>query len=100
MKHIILASASPRRQELLRLITEEFTICPADADETLPDGLPVERQIETLAFRKAEAVFPGEPGLYRHRLRYHGRGGRQASWQAKECRRRAAHAAFAVRTRS
>lgn len=38
MKHIILASASPRRQELLRLITEEFTICPADADETLRTG--------------------------------------------------------------
>ncbi|MBS5702796.1 MAG: septum formation protein Maf [Butyricicoccus pullicaecorum] len=62
MKHIILASASPRRQELLRLITEEFAICPADADETLPDGLPVERQIETLAFRKAEAVFRENPG--------------------------------------
>lgn len=45
---IILASASPRRRELLSLITENFTVCPADADETLRDaplGEEVTRQI-------------------------------------------------------
>ena len=58
---LILASASPRRQELLRRIAEEFTVCPADADETLPVGLSVKRQIETLARRKAEAVWALHP---------------------------------------
>lgn len=58
---LILASASPRRQELLRLITEDFTVCPADADETLPQGLDIAQKIETLAARKAEAVFAQNP---------------------------------------
>jgi septum formation protein len=31
---IVLASASPRRQELLGLLTDDFRVCPADADET------------------------------------------------------------------
>ena len=35
---IVLASGSPRRRELLSLITENFTVCPADADETLREG--------------------------------------------------------------
>ena len=30
---MILASASPRRQELLRLISDDFTVMPADVDE-------------------------------------------------------------------
>lgn len=34
---IILASASPRRRELMKLITEDFTAVSVDADETLPD---------------------------------------------------------------
>ena len=54
---LVLASASPRRQELLRQLTDDFIICPADADETLPKNLPPEQQIETLALRKAEDVF-------------------------------------------
>ncbi|MBS7225466.1 MAG: septum formation inhibitor Maf [Clostridiaceae bacterium] len=61
MNHLILASASPRRQELLRLITEEFTVVPADADETLPAGLPVANQIEVLAERKAADIFAKHP---------------------------------------
>ena len=39
---IILASASPRRRELLALITKEFTVCPVDADETLRPGAPLD----------------------------------------------------------
>lgn len=61
MNHLILASASPRRQELLRLITEKFTVMPADADETLPAGLPVANQIEVLAERKAADIFAKHP---------------------------------------
>ena len=41
---IVLASASPRRRELLTLITENFTVCPADADETLRPGAPLEEE--------------------------------------------------------
>ena len=32
---IILASGSPRRRELLRLITEEYEVLPADVEETI-----------------------------------------------------------------
>ena len=39
---LILASGSPRRKELLKLITEQFAVHPVDADETLPEGIPVE----------------------------------------------------------
>ncbi len=35
---LVLASASPRRQELMRLITDKFTVCPVDVDETLRPG--------------------------------------------------------------
>ena len=37
--NIILASASPRRRELMKLITEDFTAVSVDADETLPEDL-------------------------------------------------------------
>lgn len=53
---IILASASPRRQELLRYITPEFEVKPADVDETLPEGVPAEESAEFLAVRKAVHV--------------------------------------------
>ena len=38
MKKIILASASPRRRELLTLAGVSFGVECADADETLPGG--------------------------------------------------------------
>ena len=37
---IILASGSPRRRELMKLITEDFTAVSVDADETVPEGIP------------------------------------------------------------
>ena len=40
---IILASASPRRQELLKYIIPEFDVKPADIDETLPADIPTEK---------------------------------------------------------
>jgi septum formation protein len=52
---IVLASASPRRRELLSLITEHFTVCPADADETLRDA-PLGEEVTRLSRLKAEAV--------------------------------------------
>ena len=50
---IILASASPRRQELLRYITPEFEVIPADVDETIPDGVSADECAEFLAVKKA-----------------------------------------------
>ena len=37
----VLASGTPRMSELLSLITENFAVCPADADESLRDGAPL-----------------------------------------------------------
>lgn len=56
MKQIILASGSPRRQELLHLVVENFEVCVSDADETLPEGIGPSKAVEMLAQRKAQAV--------------------------------------------
>ena len=53
---IILASASPRRKELMELITKDFKIIPADVDETLPDDIYPEEAAEYLAEKKCRAV--------------------------------------------
>ena len=53
---LILASASPRRQELLKLITEDFKIVPADIDESVDKSLPLESVPEHLADKKAAFV--------------------------------------------
>lgn len=58
---LILASASPRRQELLRLITEDFTVCPAAVDESLPPALSVREAARFLAKKKAMAVIAEHP---------------------------------------
>lgn len=55
---IILASKSPRRQELLRQMgVEEFLIVESQADETVEEELPPEQVVRRLAARKADAVF-------------------------------------------
>lgn len=53
---IVLASGSPRRRELLSLITEDFAVCPADADESLRDGAPLADEVVRLSRLKAEAA--------------------------------------------
>ena len=53
---IVLASGSPRRRELLSLITENFAVCPADADESLRDGAPLADEVVRLSRLKAEAA--------------------------------------------
>lgn len=58
---LILASQSPRRKELLELLVQDFTVCPANVDETLEPGLPMTEQVARLAARKAEAVRAGHP---------------------------------------
>ena len=53
---LILASASPRRRELLARLNRPFRVVPPRADETLPKGEPPERAACILARRKAESV--------------------------------------------
>ena len=54
-KKIILASASPRRQELIKLIFEDVEILPAECDETLPEGIGAREAVEYLSKIKNEA---------------------------------------------
>ncbi len=61
MKNIILASASPRRKELLQLAGVNFTVDVADADETLEEGISPETAVKHLARIKADAVFQNHP---------------------------------------
>lgn len=58
---IILASASPRRQELLGYVFDEFECLPADIDETLPSDISAENSAEYLAVKKAEHIAASYP---------------------------------------
>lgn len=53
---IILASASPRRRELLGYIAEDFRCIPADIDETIPENITAEDSAEYLACMKASFI--------------------------------------------
>lgn len=53
----ILASASPRRKELLSIYVKDFKIMPADIDETVPDNIALEDAPLYIAKEKAAAVF-------------------------------------------
>lgn len=53
---VILASASPRRKELLSLIFNSYDICPADCDETLPNGIKAKEAVEYLSLIKNKAA--------------------------------------------
>ena len=53
---IILASASPRRQELLSLICDNYEIMPSDIDETVSDDISLENIPEYLATEKARHI--------------------------------------------
>ena len=53
---IILASKSPRRQELMRLLGLEFTIHTADIDETMNPALPPEQEVARVSGLKAAEI--------------------------------------------
>jgi septum formation protein len=53
---IVLASASPRRIDLMRLLDLPFTTLPTGADEALPPEILPEQAVKTLALRKARAA--------------------------------------------
>ena len=63
---LILASASPRRRELLEQVGLTFEIAPADLDEAVRPAEPPRQYVERLAREKAAAVhgrFPGSVAL-------------------------------------
>ncbi len=51
---LVLASKSPRRKELLSLITEDFIIKTANVDESLPDNIEPNKAVEYLSKIKAQ----------------------------------------------
>ncbi len=54
-RHLVLASASPRRRELLAILGVEFSVAPADIDESvLPGEDPVD-YVRRMALGKARA---------------------------------------------
>lgn len=53
---IILASASPRRRELLERMGLEFTVRTANHDETMDPAKPAEEEVRRVSALKAEAV--------------------------------------------
>lgn len=55
-ENIILASASPRRRELLKLICEDFKSVSPDVDETVPDQVEILERPQFLAVKKAMHV--------------------------------------------
>ncbi|MBR3126054.1 MAG: septum formation protein Maf [Mogibacterium sp.] len=54
---IILASASPRRLEILNAHGIEPVVLPQDTDEHLPDGIGMTEAVEELASQKAKACY-------------------------------------------
>ena len=58
MSRIVLASASPRRKELLEKIGMEFEICPAKGEEVMTEQAPDQVVLE-LSARKAREVASG-----------------------------------------
>jgi len=53
---IVLASASPRRRELLRAVGLDFRVEPADIEEVLDPALSPDELARSLAVQKARAV--------------------------------------------
>lgn len=56
-KSILLASASPRRQELIAVLGIPFAVAPSHVDETVPDGWGPDQTVSELALRKARHVY-------------------------------------------
>ncbi len=55
-KPVVLASASPRRKELIKLLFEDFKVLPAECDETLPEGITPKQAVEYLSEIKNKAT--------------------------------------------
>lgn len=57
---LILASKSPRRQELLKLITEDFTVKTAEVEERLPENISPSDAVLYLSKIKAQPIADDE----------------------------------------
>jgi len=57
MSKYILASKSPRRKEILSLLNIDFEIMPADIDEQIDFNNDLRKEIEKLAYLKANYIF-------------------------------------------
>jgi nucleoside triphosphate pyrophosphatase len=62
MQRVVLASASPRRAELLRAAGIEFDVVPADVDERPRERESPEAYVRRVAEAKARAVMPAADG--------------------------------------
>lgn len=58
---VVLASASPRRQELLKLIFADFEVIPADIDETVRKSIELTQYPEYLALKKSHHIAEKRP---------------------------------------
>jgi septum formation protein len=63
-RKLILASASSRRQELLRAAGFEFEVCPAGISEAAQAGEPAIQYAQRLAREKAEKIARRFPGAF------------------------------------
>ena len=59
---IILASGSPRRKELLKLVVPEFDIMISGVDEKIDKDLTVEQQVTKLSYIKAKDIYEKTDG--------------------------------------
>lgn len=58
---LILASGSPRRREILSMITEDFIVIKPQREEVTDPTLSPTRQVQELARQKAREVFENRP---------------------------------------
>ncbi len=61
MSRLVLASASPRRRELMALAGFDFEVITADVDEVFDPSIEPCELVMSLAFQKASAVAGGNP---------------------------------------
>lgn len=57
MTKLVLASNSPRRRELLKLLNLDYEVITTDIEEVIDESLPCEEVVMELAFQKAADVF-------------------------------------------
>ena len=63
MTQWVLASSSPRRQELLKLLVTDFEVVPSDVDESIHTAERPEAMVARLAREKALAVQEQRPSV-------------------------------------
>ncbi len=54
---IILASQSPRRKELLKLVVPNFEIIISNTDEIIKENLTPEERVTEIAYKKVKEVY-------------------------------------------